>query len=148
MPIRFLVNIVHAFHDVEHLYLALEFMPGGDLRHYMTKQEMLTEKETRKLGVDVGFIIACTVLGLEYMHRKGVIHRDIKPENLVIDDYGYVRITDLGIARMITEDNTGENAGTLGYMSPEVMFKKDHGVAVDYFALGVLGYEAMMGKVM
>jgi serine/threonine kinase 32 len=45
------------------------------------------------------FLIACMVIGLEYMHNNGVIHRDIKPENLVLDENGYVRITDMGIAR-------------------------------------------------
>ena len=46
-------------------------------------------------------MIACVLLGLEYIHGNGVIHRDIKPENLVMDSTGYVRITDLGIARVI-----------------------------------------------
>ena len=45
-------------------------------------------------------MVACMVVGLEYMHNNGVIHRDIKPENLVMDNNGYVRITDLGIARI------------------------------------------------
>lgn len=107
----------------------------------------MRRKHVRKVDT-IGFIIACAILGLEYMHKRGVIHRDIKPENLVIDEYGYVRITDLGIARMITDDNTGDNAGTLGYMSPEVMFKQNHGVAVDYFGLGVIVYEAITGRVL
>lgn len=81
------------------------------------------------------------------MHKKGVIHRDVKPENLVIDKYGYVCITDLGIARLLTPDNGKDNAGTPGYMAPEVIFKHNHGVAVDYFGLGVLAYEAMKGVV-
>ena len=45
-------------------------------------------------------MIACIVTGLEYMHNNGIIHRDIKPENLVLDSKGYVRVTDLGIARL------------------------------------------------
>jgi len=65
----------------------------------------------------------------------------------MIDEYGYVRLNDLGISRMITEENKGDNAGTLGYMSPEVIFKENHGVAVDYFGLGVIAYEAITGKV-
>lgn len=95
----------------------------------------------------IEFIIACTVIGLEYMHKKGVLHRDVKPENLVIDEEGYIRLTDLGIARLITSDNSKDNSGTPGYTAPEVLFKQAHGVAVDYFALGVLAYEAMKGVV-
>ena len=57
-----------------------------------------------------------------------------------------MRITDLGIARIWKEDNASETSGTPGYMAPEVMCKQNHGVAVDYYAVGVLAYELMMGK--
>jgi serine/threonine protein kinase len=80
------------------------------------------------------------------MHNNGVIHRDIKPENLLLDEQGYVRITDMGISRIWTPDNANDTSGTPGYMAPEVMCRQNHGVAVDYFALGVLLYEFMIGK--
>jgi serine/threonine protein kinase len=51
-------------------------------------------------------MLACMIVGLEYMHNNGVIHRDIKPENVVMDENGYVRITDLGIARIWTPENS------------------------------------------
>ena len=87
------------------------------------------------------------MIGLEYIHTKGILHRDIKPENLVIDALGYIRLTDLGIARILSPDNANDTSGTPGYMAPEVIFRQNHGVAVDYFALGVLAYECMRGKV-
>lgn len=95
----------------------------------------------------IEFIIVCSVLGLEYIHKRGVIHRDIKPENLVIDEKGFVRITDLGIARFVEKDNSKDNSGTPGYTAPEVMYKQNHGVGADYFAIGVLAYEIMKGHV-
>lgn len=52
------------------------------------------------------FMMACMIVGLEYMHNNGVIHRDIKPENVVMESNGYVRITDLGIARIWTPENS------------------------------------------
>lgn len=67
--------------------------------------------------------MACLILGLEYMHLNQVIHRDIKPENLVFDCKGYLRITDLGIARIQKPDNAGETSGTPGYMAPEVLMR-------------------------
>lgn len=90
--------------------------------------------------------MACLVAGLEYCHEKTIIHRDIKPENLVIDDEGYLRITDFGIARNWRKENAQDTSGTPGYMAPEVMCRQNHSYAVDYFAVGVLAYECMFGK--
>lgn len=87
------------------------------------------------------------MLSFEYVHGNGVLHRDIKPENMVIDDKGYVRITDFGIAKVFSKDNASETSGTPGYMAPEVMCAQNHTIAVDYFALGVFGYEFMNGRV-
>lgn len=92
-------------------------------------------------------MIACIIVGLEYMHNNGVIHRDIKPENIVMDSKGYVRLTDLGIARIWQPENSQDTSGTPGYMAPEVMCRQNHTQSVDYFALGVIAYEFMLGRV-
>jgi len=84
---------------------------------------------------------------LEYIHNNHIIHRDIKPENLVLDERGYVRITDFGIAKFYEKENSNDTSGTPGYMSPEVLLSQNHTIAVDYFALGVIAYEFMHGKV-
>lgn len=60
--------------------------------------------------------MACIFLGLEYLHNNNIIHRDIKPENLVLESCGYVRLTDLGIARTWKLDNANDTSGTPGYM--------------------------------
>ena len=61
------------------------------------------------------------IAGLEYVHNKNILHRDIKPENLVLDEDGYLRITDFGIAREWRAENYQDTSGTPGYMAPEVM---------------------------
>ena len=86
------------------------------------------------------------LLCLEYLHKNAILHRDIKPENLVFDENGYLRVTDLGIARLWQPENSKDTSGTPGYMAPEVMCRQNHGVAVDYFAMGVIAYECMFGK--
>jgi len=86
------------------------------------------------------------VHSLEAVHAQGIIHRDIKPENLVFDNEGFLRLTDFGIARMWAADNANETSGTPGYMAPEVMCRQNHNVAADYFAVGVIAYECMMGR--
>ena len=82
---------------------------------------------------------------MECVHDHGVLHRDVKPENLVLDSQGYVHLTDFGIARVWQPDNFKDTSGTPGYMAPEVMCRQSHGVAVDYFALGVICYECLTG---
>lgn len=89
----FIVNMHYAFIDRENLYLVMDMMPGGDLRYHLSRHRRFSEEETR-------FFAACIIIGLEYIHKHGIIHRDIKPENLVLDSKGYVRITDFGIARL------------------------------------------------
>ena len=90
--------------------------------------------------------MACIIVGLEYIHSQKIIHRDIKPENLVLDENGYLRITDFGIAKSFSNNNAKETSGTPGYMAPEVMKGENHSYAVDFFALGIIGYEFMLGR--
>lgn len=121
------------------MYLVMDLMEGGDLRFHHSKIRKFPAECTR-------FFIACLLEALEAVHEQGIIHRDIKPENLVFDSNGYLRLTDFGIAREWSPENHSENSGTPGYMAPEVMFKQNHGIAVDYFAVGVLAYECIIGK--
>ena len=135
----FIVNMHYAFQDKEYLYLVMDLLPGGDLRYHISIHKKFSEEQTR-------FFICGIILSLEYIHSKGIIHRDIKPENLVLDEKGYIRLTDFGIAKKNMEDNSSETSGTPGYMSPEVINSKNHSFPADYFALGVIGYEFMKGE--
>ena len=134
----FLVNMICAFQDYENLYLVMDLLTGGDLRYHLCKRKTFTEEETK-------FFISCLLLGLEYIHKNNIIHRDIKPENLVLDENGYARITDFGVAKVCRPDNSSETSGTLGYMAPEVLMAKNHSFPVDFFAIGIMGYEFMLG---
>ena len=135
----FIVNMQYAFQDRDNLYLALDYLPGGDLRYHLARRKRFTEAESQ-------FMLGCVLLGLEYLHSNAVLHRDIKPENLVLDNRGYVRLTDFGVARVWRADNAQDTSGTPGYMAPEVMCRQNHGVAADYFAVGVMAYEFMTGR--
>lgn len=135
----FIVNIHCAFQDKENLYLVMDLMHGGDLRYRLLEQTYFPEAQAK-------FYAACLLLALEYLHSNNILHRDLKPENLVLDNKGYLRITDFGIARVGAPSHFQETSGTLGYMAPEVMCRLNHDASVDYFALGVLMYELMLGK--
>ena len=134
----FIVNMHFSFQDSDNLYLVMDLLTGGDLRYHICKNRKFSEIQSK-------FFIGCILLGLEYCHRNKIIHRDIKPENLVLDSNGYVHITDFGIAKIQQLHNAKETSGTPGYMSPEVMFGHDHNILVDYFAVGVMGYEFLKG---
>ena len=137
---QFLSNMHYAFQTQTHLYIILDYLSGGDLRYYICKHNIFTEKETK-------FIISNILLSLEYIHSNHIIHRDIKPENLVFDSKGYLHLTDFGIAYEHHENDILINSsGTPGYMAPEVLIKKPHSFEVDFYALGIIIYELVYGK--
>ena len=152
----FIVNMHFSFQDNHYLYMILDLMKGGDLRYYIKLSEkskkIFTEKETN-------FIVANLVLALEYIHKNNIIHCDIKPENILLNKQGYFCLTDFGIAtnKSDKENNNISNnnitinenpyiAGSLGYMPPEIIFSESLNFCADYFSLGVVCYELMMGK--
>ena len=135
----FIINMHFCFQDADFLYIAMDLLTGGDLRYQIFKQKIFNEEQTK-------FFISCIILSLEYIHTNNILHRDLKPENLVMDSQGYLRLTDFGIAKVYRKENSKDTSGTPGYMAPEVMNAQNHTIAVDYFALGVIGYELMMKK--
>lgn len=145
----FLVNMIYAFQDYENLYLVMDLLTGGDLRYHISRKRRFNEQQTSILHlliIFLEFFIGCVLLGLDYIHKNSIIHRDIKPENLVCDENGYIRITDFGVAKVNHPDNSSETSGTPGYMAPEVLCAQNHSYPVDYFAIGVMGYEFMLGQ--
>ena len=137
----FIVNMYFSFQDYDNLYLLMDLLSGGDLRYHLSHKKPCVFNE-----IQTKFFISNIILALEYIHSQKIIHRDIKPENLVLDINGYVRLTDFGIAIINKDDNSKESSGTAGYMAPEVMLQQGHSYPADFFALGVIGYEFMIGN--
>ena len=134
----FIVNMICSFQDYDNLYLVMDLLTGGDLRYHICHKKQFNEEQSK-------FFSSCILLALEYIHINNIIHRDIKPENLVLDEKGYVRVTDFGVAKKNQRDNSSETSGTPGYMAPEVLCGLNHSFSVDFFALGVIIYEFMNG---
>uniref|UniRef100_A0A0A9Z0P5 cAMP-dependent protein kinase catalytic subunit beta n=1 Tax=Lygus hesperus TaxID=30085 RepID=A0A0A9Z0P5_LYGHE len=99
---------------------------------------MFDERTTR-------FYAASVILGFEEIHSKDVVYRDLKPENLLLDSEGYVKITDFGLSKYIPSGRTHTLCGTSHYLAPEIINGSGHGKAVDFWCLGVLIYEMLIG---
>ena len=134
----FIVNMIFSFQDHDYLYLVMDLLPGGNLRYHLSQKKYFNEIETK-------FLIACILVGLEYIHSEKILHRDIKPENLVFDYNGYLRITDFGIAKKYVINNKKDTSGTVGYLAPEVLCNENHTFSIDYYAVGIITYELTYG---
>eukprot|EP00339_Tiarina_fusa_P009355 CAMPEP_0117027070 /NCGR_PEP_ID=MMETSP0472-20121206/19832_1 /TAXON_ID=693140 ORGANISM="Tiarina fusus, Strain LIS" /NCGR_SAMPLE_ID=MMETSP0472 /ASSEMBLY_ACC=CAM_ASM_000603 /LENGTH=469 /DNA_ID=CAMNT_0004734235 /DNA_START=11 /DNA_END=1420 /DNA_ORIENTATION=+ len=85
-----IVKLHFSFQDAEHLYLIMEYVPGGDMMNLLILEDTFSDDWTR-------FYIAETVLAIESIHKLNYIHRDIKPDNLLIDAKGHIKLTDFGL---------------------------------------------------
>ncbi|CAB1340134.1 unnamed protein product [Coregonus sp. 'balchen'] len=93
------------------------------------------------------FCTACVVEAYAYLHKKGIMYRDLKPENLMLDAKGYVKLVDFGFAKELVHGNkTYSFCGTPEYMAPEIIQNQGHDFAADFWSLGILVYELLVGS--
>ena len=138
---KFIVNMICSFQDTNNLYLGLELMKGGDLRyHLINNTQTFTESQLK-------FLLSNLILGIEYIHSQNIIHRDIKPENILFDNKGYAYITDFNISCKKEDiNNSSDVNGTPVYMAPETINLKEQDFSIDFYSLGIICYECIMGQ--
>ena len=146
----FLVRLHYSFIDSNQLCMVLDFAAGGDLFFHLRKA-----KGGRLHHMPAGFYVAEMVCALEYLHNHDIIHRDLKPENILMGADGHLLLTDFGLSKAdISSDGGGPEdegtramsmVGTKEYVAPEVVNRKPYGKAVDWWAVGILFYELLLG---
>ncbi|KAJ8378532.1 hypothetical protein AAFF_G00239150 [Aldrovandia affinis] len=136
----FLVNLFACFQTPEHVCFVMEYTAGGDLMMHI-HSDVFTEPRAV-------FYSACVVLGLQFLHDHKIVYRDLKLDNLLLDTNGYVKIADFGLCKegMGYGDRTSTFCGTPEFLAPEVLTDTSYTRAVDWWGLGVLVYEMLVGE--
>ncbi|XP_065198123.1 serine/threonine-protein kinase N2-like [Sycon ciliatum] len=136
----FLVNLISCFQTQDHVCFVMEYACGGDLMMHI-HADIFTEPRTI-------FYAGCVVLGLEYLHQKSIVYRDLKLDNLLLDRDGYVKVADFGLCKenMGYGQRTSTFCGTPEFLAPEVLTDTSYTRAVDWWGLGVLIYEMLVGE--
>uniref|UniRef100_A0A8C9N5Z1 G protein-coupled receptor kinase n=1 Tax=Serinus canaria TaxID=9135 RepID=A0A8C9N5Z1_SERCA len=107
----FIVCMSYAFHTPDKLSFILDLMNGGDLHYHLSQHGVFSEAEMR-------FYAAEIILGLEHMHSRFVVYRDLKPANILLDEFGHVRISDLGLACDFSKKKPHASRGAAGLLFP------------------------------
>uniref|UniRef100_A0A9J7XTE9 non-specific serine/threonine protein kinase n=1 Tax=Cyprinus carpio carpio TaxID=630221 RepID=A0A9J7XTE9_CYPCA len=153
----FVVSMFCSFETRRHLCMVMEYVEGGDCANLL--------KNMGPLPVDMArMYFAETVLALEYLHNYGIVHRDLKPDNLLITSMGHIKLTDFGLSKIglmnmttnLYEEHMEKDTrefidkqvcGTPEYIAPEVILRQGYGKPVDWWAMGIILYEFLVGCV-
>ncbi|XP_073761746.1 serine/threonine-protein kinase N3 isoform X2 [Callorhinus ursinus] len=136
----FLLSLLACFQTSSHACFVTEFAPGGDLMMQI-HEDVFPEPQAQ-------FYLACVVLGLQFLHEKKIIYRDLKLDNLLLDAQGFLKIADFGLCKegIGFGDRTSTFCGTPEFLAPEVLTQEAYTRAVDWWGLGVLLYEMLVGE--
>lgn len=133
----FIVNLISMSQDDKMIYFQLEYVPGGELFTLLRTNVTFPVDQAR-------FYAAQIICIFDYLHNRNIIYRDLKPENILISTNGYLKLTDFGFAKRV-DGKTYTLCGTPEYLAPEIIMNKGHSKPVDWWTLGILTYEMLVG---
>merc|ERR1719311_624746 len=135
----FLIKLYACYNSEQYVMFLMECALGGELFELYQSNGWYGNNNMAlyfAAGVFSAFV---------YLHDRFIIYRDLKPENLLINEKGHLKVTDMGLAKFVV-GTTYSTCGTLEYFAPEIIKKTGHTVAVDWWTLGVLIYEFLVGS--
>jgi serum/glucocorticoid-regulated kinase 2 len=135
----FFVKMAYIFQTDQKIYFVMNFIRGGELFTHLQNEKRFKEERAK-------FYAAQIISAIGYLHKKKIIYRDIKPENILMGEDGYLYLADFGLAKEMTNrDFTSSFCGTPEYLAPEIIQNKGHNHAVDWWSIGILIYEMIVG---
>jgi len=135
----FLVGMHYVFQTEPKIFFVMRFVRGGELFMHLRNATRFPEERAKFYAVQVA-------LAIGHLHKKHIIYRDLKPENILMDEDGYICLTDFGLAKILTDNAQAFSfCGTPEYLAPEILNEKGHTFPVDWWALGILTYEMIVG---
>jgi len=134
-----LCGLVFCFQTEDRIFFVMPFLSGGELFQHLRKFRTFDEEKVRFYGAQIA-------LALEYLHNKGIIYRDLKPENILMDEHGYLKLADFGMAKKLKEDEKAMSfCGTPEYLAPEIITMEGHDKSADWWSFGILLFEMLCG---
>jgi serine/threonine protein kinase len=135
----FLVAAHFTFQTDSKIFLLLDYVPGGDLYQRLREERRFLEPRAKLISAEL-------LLAIAHLHKTGFVYRDLKPENVLFDENGHVKLTDFGYAKNLQgADRTSTFCGTADYLAPEVLSGTPYTKAVDWWSLGCVIYEMLVG---
>ena len=134
-----LCGLVFCFQTEDRIFFVMPFLSGGELFQHLRKFKTFDEEKVRFYGAQIA-------LALDYLHHKGIIYRDLKPENILMDEKGYLKLADFGMAKKLKDDEKAMSfCGTPEYLAPEIITMEGHDKSADWWSFGILLFEMLCG---